>query len=101
MCETERVREMERVRETEKLLLFSCVILTRVVPCVLQLTVKALQVCPESGLGGPECCLRVSLLPLRLNIDQVSLHDKTEKVCEKSQLKKTLSCDKWLCTVKI
>lgn len=37
-----------------------------------QLTVKALQVCPESGLGGPECCLRISLLPLRLNIDQVT-----------------------------
>lgn len=42
--------------------------------CLLfsQLTVKALQVCPESGLGGPECCLRISLLPLRLNIDQVT-----------------------------
>lgn len=33
---------------------------------------KALQVLPESGLGGPECCLRISLLPLRLNIDQVT-----------------------------
>jgi len=38
----------------------------------LQLKVKALHVAPVTNLGGPECCLRVSLLPLRLNVDQVS-----------------------------
>ncbi|XP_069752323.1 autophagy-related protein 2 homolog A [Narcine bancroftii] len=37
------------------------------------LTVKALHVRPESGLGGAECCLRVALMPLRLNIDQDAL----------------------------
>ncbi|KAM4720661.1 autophagy-related protein 2 homolog A [Rhinophrynus dorsalis] len=37
------------------------------------LTIKALHVCPEAGLGGPECCLRMSLMPLRLNIDQDAL----------------------------
>lgn len=41
---------------------------------------KALQVIPESGLGGPECCLRVSLLPLRLNIDQVHITHYIEKI---------------------
>ncbi|KAG8438091.1 hypothetical protein GDO86_008686 [Hymenochirus boettgeri] len=37
------------------------------------LTIKALHVSPEAGLGGPECCLRMSLMPLRLNIDQDAL----------------------------
>ncbi|XP_039598032.1 autophagy-related protein 2 homolog B-like isoform X1 [Polypterus senegalus] len=37
------------------------------------LTVKALHVCPESGRAPQECCLRVSLMPLRLNIDQDAL----------------------------
>lgn len=38
----------------------------------LQLTVKALHMCLESGQAPQECCLRVSLMPLRLNIDQVN-----------------------------
>ncbi|XP_054986425.1 autophagy-related protein 2 homolog B isoform X2 [Sorex araneus] len=37
------------------------------------LTVKALHVRPESGESPQECCLRVSLMPLRLNIDQDAL----------------------------
>uniref|UniRef100_A0A671UCG2 Autophagy related 2B n=1 Tax=Sparus aurata TaxID=8175 RepID=A0A671UCG2_SPAAU len=37
------------------------------------LTVKALHMCPESGQTPQECCLRVSLMPLRLNIDQDAL----------------------------
>uniref|UniRef100_A0A672Q8R7 Autophagy related 2A n=1 Tax=Sinocyclocheilus grahami TaxID=75366 RepID=A0A672Q8R7_SINGR len=57
------------------------------------LTVKALQVMPESGLGGPECCLRVSLLPLRLNIDQVlimqQLFFSTEQIMFHIRLRKS------------
>uniref|UniRef100_A0A667YF28 Autophagy related 2B n=1 Tax=Myripristis murdjan TaxID=586833 RepID=A0A667YF28_9TELE len=37
------------------------------------LTVKALHMCPEAGQAPQECCLRVSLMPLRLNIDQDAL----------------------------
>ncbi|KAM3870794.1 autophagy-related protein 2 homolog B [Diretmus argenteus] len=37
------------------------------------LTVKALHMCPETGQAPQECCLRVSLMPLRLNIDQDAL----------------------------
>lgn len=43
-----------------------------------QLTVKALHVRPESGRSPQECCLRVSLMPLRLNIDQVG-HDSEKR----------------------
>lgn len=37
-----------------------------------------MHMCPESGQAPQECCLRVSLMPLRLNIDQVgdSVKDK-------------------------
>lgn len=31
---------------------------------------------PEAGQAPQECCLRVSLMPLRLNIDQVQVHKK-------------------------
>ncbi|XP_075401574.1 autophagy-related protein 2 homolog A isoform X2 [Tenrec ecaudatus] len=34
------------------------------------LTIKALHVAPTTSLRTPECCLRVSLMPLRLNVDQ-------------------------------
>lgn len=37
------------------------------------LTIKALHVRPESSLSPQECCLRVTLMPLRLNIDQDAL----------------------------
>ena len=40
---------------------------------ISQLTIKALHVRPESGRSPQECCLRVSLMPLRLNIDQVCI----------------------------
>uniref|UniRef100_A0A4W5KI27 Uncharacterized protein n=1 Tax=Hucho hucho TaxID=62062 RepID=A0A4W5KI27_9TELE len=34
------------------------------------LIVRALHMCPETGQAPLECCLRVSLMPLRLNINQ-------------------------------
>lgn len=40
--------------------------------------------CPESGQAPQECCLRVSLMPLRLNIDQVKGTDdfsSVSKIC--------------------
>lgn len=37
------------------------------------LTIKALHVAPTGSVGGPECCLRVSMMPLRLNVDQDAL----------------------------
>ncbi|CAH2327935.1 autophagy-related 2 homolog B isoform X1 [Pelobates cultripes] len=37
------------------------------------LTIKALHVRPESSHSPQECCLRVTLMPLRLNIDQDAL----------------------------
>ncbi|XP_068110885.1 autophagy-related protein 2 homolog B isoform X2 [Hyperolius riggenbachi] len=37
------------------------------------LTIKALHVRPESAQSPQECCLRVTLMPLRLNIDQDAL----------------------------
>ncbi|KAM6157924.1 autophagy-related protein 2 homolog A isoform 1-T1 [Rhynchocyon petersi] len=37
------------------------------------LTIKALHVAPTVSLEDPECCLRVSLMPLRLNVDQDAL----------------------------
>lgn len=45
-----------------------------------QLTVKALHVRPESGRSPQECCLRVSLMPLRLNIDQVGCASAKNKI---------------------
>ncbi|KAM7402973.1 hypothetical protein PAMA_003750 [Pampus argenteus] len=50
------------------------------------LTVKALHMCPESGQAPQECCLRVSLMPLRLNIDQVKDSDTEEISCSFSKL---------------
>lgn len=36
--------------------------------------------CPESSQAPQECCLRVSLTPLRLNIDQVKIFSAASNV---------------------
>lgn len=56
-----------------------------------QLTVKALHVRPESGRSPQECCLRVSLMPLRLNIDQVGCANAKNKQTNK------IPCEVFLC----
>uniref|UniRef100_G1NKJ9 Autophagy related 2B n=1 Tax=Meleagris gallopavo TaxID=9103 RepID=G1NKJ9_MELGA len=49
------------------------------------LTVKALHVRPESGRSPQECCLRVSLMPLRLNIDQVGCAHRQQCVLREKE----------------
>lgn len=38
-----------------------------------QVTIKAVHLRPDPKLNVQECCLKVTILPLRLNIDQDSL----------------------------
>jgi len=40
--------------------------------CAMQLVIKALHVRPDQTVNAEECMLKVSLQPLRLNVDQVS-----------------------------
>lgn len=39
----------------------------------MQLAIKALHIRPDPSLSAQECMLKVSLQPLRLNVDQVSV----------------------------